>query len=85
MALFGRQDWISRYNDGLDTQVQIQHGPLGRALHVQSERLREYLVWLLDKGYIRDLEMFRGRSVFTVRNPSTWNWHVVPEESAGGD
>jgi hypothetical protein len=83
LALFGRHDWISRYNNGHEVHVSLQLGPLGRALRIPSERLRDYLEWLHERGYARELDLQRGRARLIVRIPDTFNWAVESEEPAG--
>lgn len=81
-SLYGKQEWISRFQTGLDTDISLKLGPARRALGIQSERFREHLSWLEARGYLRDLELGRGWAFFTVRNPSTWNWNGEYDEPA---
>lgn len=49
-------------------------------LALQSERNLDYLKWLAEHGYIRDLRFpATGHAEFVVRSPSTWNWSEPPD------
>ncbi len=80
-ALFARQDWVSRLQDGDELHVCLQNTGMRLALGIQSERFRSYLQWLQQRGYIRDLHLSRGRSEFAVRNAGTWNWCGESDDS----
>ena len=51
--------------------VLIKTGPFARSLRVPSSRLREYLSWLEEYGFISDLQLKYGRAIFAIRASDT--------------
>ena len=49
-----------------DDVVLLKTGPFARSLRVPSSRLREYLRWLEQCGFISDLQLEYGRAIFAV-------------------
>lgn len=73
-AMFANHEAISRRNDGIDLYVHMTLSPIQRRLSIPSSRLREYLEWLQERGYIRDLSLRFNQADFLIRLPDDWNW-----------
>lgn len=78
-SLYARTAWVTRrvVADGVngtgETQVRLEHGGICRALNFYSaSQLAEYLEWLEQGGWIRDLAVERGASHFVIPHPRSW-------------
>lgn len=81
-ALFGEHLAISRMVDGVDVHIRLNTATIRRLLGIRAQATRLHLRWLNDRGYIRNLQLRRGRASFVCRLPSTYNWTGIVEKSA---
>lgn len=65
LLLYGDYEWVVW--DG--PQATIKLGGLSRLLRIQSERLREHLSWLAERGYLASCTFDSGMASVEVRMP----------------
>jgi len=67
LLLYSDHDCVTWHNK--EGRVTVQAGPFARILRVPSSRLREYLSWLEQYGFIDELSFKYGESSFKIRMP----------------
>lgn len=70
ILLYARHTWITNQGGG---RVKVSLAPLSRLLRVPSSRLREYLEWLEQLGYLEELRIARTTATVTIRRPTLWD------------
>lgn len=69
LVIYGNYEFITW--NGID-KVELRLGPLARLIQIQNYRLKDYLYWLQDFGYIEDLKYDYGKAWFRVIVPERW-------------
>lgn len=64
--LYGEFDFIEWESP---TLCKLSLGPLSRALGLPNYRLRDYLLYLAEYGYLQNLELSYGRAVCRITLP----------------
>lgn len=67
VILFNETEYIT-WNSNKNVKVLL--GPLSRSIATPNYRVREYLIWLENNYYIRDLQLNYGNAQFSVNLPS---------------
>ena len=60
-------------------EIELQIGPVARALKIPNYRLRDHLSWLADNLYITDLKMTYGKAFFKIYI-SPMMMRIIPSE-----
>ena len=66
VILYGETDYIQW--TGIES-VSLKLGPLARFLGIPNYRLRDYLMWLHEYGYLRTLNLSYGKAELEICTP----------------
>lgn len=57
--------------------VTVQIGPMARLLGIPNYRIRDYLRWLAEFGYLENLELSYGKAISRIARPTPYKDLVI--------